>query len=212
MLDVEARASAGSADPAPRGSTRAAWGRERRSLLTAGAFACAVLLGVLIGLATVPDGSGSARSTAPARVVAPQLRPPTQAATWDHQQPGRAHQVLVRLEPDPPALRLALRWSLADYLRAHPGGSPVMADDLTIPENKLFYGAIEGTSVATDTYWAVGPVEVVGAVPAPTGPQVWRRVGDGPWEIVASGPGSCAQLPAPLIEMWRGVPATCTRA
>jgi hypothetical protein len=211
MLDVEAHASTGSADPVPRGSARVAWGREHRLLLTAGAFAFAVFLGVLIGLFTAPDDHHSVRAVAPERVVVPQLRPPVQPASWDHRQPGRAHQVLVRLEPDPAALRLALRWSLADYLRAQPGGSTVTVDNLSIPDNKLFYGAIEGRDTASDTYWAVGPVEVGGAAPTVTGPHVWRRVGDGPWEVAASGPGACSQIPGQLIDMWRGFPATCAR-
>jgi hypothetical protein len=181
-------------------------------LQTAGAFAFAVVLGVVIGLVTAPGNSGQAPTAGSEAVAAPQLRPPTQAATWDHQQPGRAHQVLVRREPDPAALRLALRWSLADHLRATSSSGAPAVDDLTIPDNKLFYGAIEGASSATDTYWAVGPVDIAGAVPTRTGPHVWRRVGDGPWAVMASGPGACTQLPTQLVEMWRGFPATCARA
>jgi hypothetical protein len=207
MLDVEARASTGFAGGRPDGSARAAWAAERKPFLVAGAFAFAVLLGVLIGLLTAPDSSDGQTSSRQAAPASPVLRPRMQAPTWDHTQPGRAHQVRVSLEPDPAALRLALRASLADHLSARPAGRAVTAGELSIPDNVLFYGAIEGTSAAADAYWVVGPVVVAGAQ---TGPHVWRRAGEGPWTVAASGPGACAQLPAPLIDVWRGTPAVCT--
>jgi hypothetical protein len=194
------------------------WARERRPLVIGGAFALAVLLGVVIGLATAPHGSGppsAGATTAPAA----ELSPPLPTVPWSASRvPGTAQQMSVTHEPAPAAFRLALSWAAADAARAAAAGTtpgtsaPALpAAAITIPQNQLYYGAIEGTDAAHDEFWAAGLTQVsASAVPVPA-LQVWRRVGSGPWSVVRSGPGSCDALPNALYGpgAWKHRPGLC---
>jgi hypothetical protein len=210
MLDVETRSPVRPAGAAPG---IAAWVEERRPLVVAGAFAVAVLLGVLIGLATAPSKPKASGLSSSEQVIAPELRPPLPAVSWDgSRQPGRAHQVKV----DPSGgVRLALQFAVAAQLRKAAGEGVTLptAADVRIPEG-MYYGAIEGVDAAHDEFWAVGETEVAGVAQQPADPYVWRRIGNGAWEIVGSGPGSCAALPGALSgpEAWKGRPRQCTSA
>jgi hypothetical protein len=185
---------------------------ERRPLLIAGAFAVAVLLGVLIGLATAPDGRPSSTPGAAAAAAPAEQSPPLGPAPWEgHRQPGQAHQMTVDRGG---VLRRALQSSFTSRMRAQTGASRPTADDVSIPVRKLYYGAIEGAGAAQDEYWAAGAVVVRETSQPPANPQVWKRVGAGPWTLVRSGPGACDALPQALFGpgVWQARPALCTTA
>jgi hypothetical protein len=183
---------------------------ERRPLLIAGAFAAAVLLGVIIGLATAPQGRpGGASSPSPASVPAEQ-QPPLAPTGWEQARvPGRAHNMKVDRGGE---LRRALQISFVSWARAQPGGFGPTQDEVNVPQ-PLYYGAIEGATAAEDVYWAAGRAEVSGAS-RPSNPQVWKRVGSGPWMLARNGAGACGVLPQALFgpEVWRGVPPLCSAA
>ena len=221
------------ASPADAGRTPGApwriWVEERRRLVIATAFVAAVLLGVLIGLVTAPNGPAPKASTAdvPASARSPQL-----AADWNaSRNPGTA--LNIKLKGDTPTvLRQALTWASADYALARAGkpswssvylasssasaagsagGSSLTDKSLTIPQGHLYYGVLEGSSAAADVYWAVGEVETAGAnSPVPVSAlQVWNRVGSGAWTVVQVSQGACAAVPQAMITAW-GTPADCS--
>jgi hypothetical protein len=211
MLDVDV-AVPRSADGRGRAPGGAGWLEERRPLLIAGAFAVAVLLGVLIGLVTAPDGRRSSTPRAAAGAAPAEQSPPLGPSPWEgHRQPGQAHQMTVDRGG---VLRRALQSSFASWMRAQSGASRPTADDVSIPTRQLYYGAVEGAAAAQDEYWAAGSTVVRGTSQPPANPQVWRRVGAGPWTLVRSGPGACGALPQGLFGpgVWQARPALCTTA
>jgi hypothetical protein len=211
MLDVEARASVGAQGARSDGGELAAWVEQRRPVVVGGAFAVAVLIGVVIGLLTAPSATPAAKVEPSPPPVAAELSPPLPDVTWaTSRQPGAAHQMFVTKERDPAAFRLALSWAVAEQLRQTTGTQALRASDVTIPDG-MYYGAIEGADASSDVFWAVGETEVA-AVTQPNDPFVWKRVGAGPWQIVASGPGACSQLPSSLFAVWKGRPAMCGRS
>ncbi|WP_322754941.1 hypothetical protein [Frankia sp. Cas3] len=207
MLDVDAQQLSPTDGPAYRqGGDQS--GDQRRTALIVGAFALAIVVGVVIGLVTAPE----ARTTpaAVATTAAPpssELQPALDPPTWENSRhPGTAHQMRVR-ESD----RRALSASLAYALRENGAGTMTTAD-VVIPPGKLFYGAVEGRDSTVDEYWAVGLAQVAGVTPAPPNPHVWQRIANGPWTQLVSGPGACDRLPAVLFTVWQGRPGLCSSA
>jgi hypothetical protein len=152
------------------------------------AFAVAIGLGVVIGLATAPGGSPKAATSHSTTVALdPAIAAPAlPAASWDaNRVPGTGQRAKVR-----PADRQALIYVLA-ATQHRP------AADVAILPDRLFYGAVEGASAASDVYWAVGPVTIA-SVAAPPNPVVWKRVGAHDWQVVARGAGACAAIPAAM--------------
>jgi len=177
----------------------------RSPAVVAAAFAVAVVIGIVIGLVTAPSGKSTPAAKAKPGVTSPpEASPPLATPAWEtHRVPGAVHgHVRVRDED-----RTALKASLAAVLRTETHSAQPTTADVTIPQGTIFYGAVEGSSDATDVYWAVSPVQVVGATSA--SPQVWRRVGSAPWQTVARGPGACAQIPSQLLSVWSGAPSVC---
>ncbi|WP_131768423.1 hypothetical protein [Candidatus Protofrankia californiensis] len=205
MLDVDAqRLSPAGGRAYRRGGGRPA--DPRRPLIIAGAFAAAIGLGVAIGLATAPADTPAPR-TAPTAAPLAELQPPLEPSAWEgSRQPGTAHQMKVR-----PVDRRAFSVSLTYALR-EAGVAGLTADDVVIPQGKLFYGAVEGADSATDEYWAVGLAQVTGVTAAPPNPQVWKRVGNGPWKRIAQGARACDGLPTGLFTAWQGRPPLCSGA
>jgi hypothetical protein len=117
----------------------------------------------------------------------------------------------VTAEPDPAKLRFALQWTVADEIKAAGTSSTITARQVTVVEGILYFGAIEGADAAHDEYWAIGRIKVP-SVPTPLpDPHVWRRIGAGPWTIVASGPAACGRIPQALLrDVWKGQPPPCT--
>ncbi|WP_163552459.1 hypothetical protein [Candidatus Frankia alpina] len=182
--------------------------RELRPIVVVAAFLVAVLIGVGIGYATADRGAGGGTSGTTAGQTAPELTPTLRTASWDAaRQQGRARQMRVDDEPNPVALRLALSWTVAARMKAA-GNSTITAAQVTVPPG-MFFGAIEGADAAHDEYWAIGRIQVPSVANPPADPYVWRRIGTGPWTIVSNGPGACTQIPAALIQEWKGQPAPC---
>ena len=206
------------------------WVEEHRRPVIIGAFAAAALLGILIGLLTAPS-SGSPATNDVADVAA-QRAPALLALPWATRSPNTPFNMKAGIDPN---LRPALQWAAADAALAaagkttlsaavaassspSPGGTAVSAaaltaDEITIPSGSLYYGAIEGSSAANDVFWAVGLTQTSNkAVPLP-GLEVWKRIGDGPWTVVASGKGACENAPVPtslyVTGVWGGQPPPC---
>ncbi len=184
--------------------------REFPLIAVVAAFFVAVLLGAGIGFATADRGSGSGGGNGAADAPAAQLSPVQRTAPWETQRvPGTANQLQVTAEPDPVALRLALQWTVTDEIKKAGGPATITADMVTVKSGMLYFGAVEGTSAATDEYWAIGRIEVKGMADPPADPHVWRRLGSAPWAIVAHGAGACEKIPAALLNVWKGQPAPC---
>ncbi|OHV37508.1 hypothetical protein BCD49_16480 [Pseudofrankia sp. EUN1h] len=232
MLEMDVPMPAGS-----DGGARAAsapwmtWVEDRRRLVIGAAFGLAVVLGIVIGLATAPDGNTSAEpdsAGAAAAARSPQLPP----LDWEGKRsPGTAVNMKVGDE-----LRPALTWATADAALAKAGkttlsaavqasgstspagsagaqsatgGAELTADSITIRQGDLYYGAVEGSSAATDEFWAAGLTETSNTAVSVAKLHVWKRVGAGPWTEVASGAGACGRVvPKTLLTIW-GPPALC---
>ncbi|SNQ46011.1 conserved hypothetical protein [Frankia canadensis] len=181
--------------------------RELRPIVVVAAFLVAILLGVGIGYATADRGSDAvtAAPTAPAAALTPAQRVPFWATS---RHPGAGHQMVLTAEPDPTALRFALQWTVADRLKAD-GTGTVTAQQVKVVEG-MYFGAVEGADAAQDEYWAIGRIEVPSLPTVTSGPYVWRRIGSGPWAILASGATACGQIPQPLLTVWKGQPPPCT--
>jgi hypothetical protein len=206
MLNIDAERSGPGGGLAYRGGDGQV-GDHRRPVLIAGAFAAAIVLGVGIGLATVPDVRTSPTATPTTAAASSELEPELDQPSWEsNRQPGTAHQMRVR-EQD----RRAFSASLAYAIRQSGAGN-ITAADVVIPPGKLFYGAVEGQDRTVDEYWAVGLAQVAGVTPLPPNPHVWKRTGSGPWTPVVEGPTACDRLPAGLFTAWRGRPSLCSSA
>jgi hypothetical protein len=178
---------------------------ERSPVVVAAAFALAVVIGIVIGLVTAPHAKGAASATTkPTTSSPPEASPtlPSPPAWAANRVPGTAHQMSVRAED-----RTAFQASLAAFLRDASGSTAPTTADVTIPSGALYYGAVEGTDLASDVYWAVGTVTVVGATTQ--SPQVWKRAASAPWLPVARGSGACAIRPSQLYHAWGGTPKLC---
>lgn len=210
MQDVEVPArveAVGGRSARPAGSAGL---RANRSVVVAAAFVVAVLLGVAIGYVTADRGSSSAKSGPDTAAVAPELTPTMRPAPWEGSRvPGTPHQVNVQDELDPVVLRLALSYAVAEQIKGS-GAAAAIARQVTV-EQGLYFGAVEGTDAAHDQFWAVGRIQGQGVANLPPDPLVWRRIGTGPWTIVASGtsPNACNQIPQSLIQAWKGQPPPC---
>jgi len=204
------------------------WVEEHRRPVIIGAFAAAALLGILIGLLTAPSPSGPAANEGdtPAPQRAPALSP-----LPGNRVPTSAQNLTVGSE-----LRPALQWAAADAALAAAGkttlsaaffassspvagssnaqssGTALSADDITIPVNHLYYGVIEGTSAASDVYWAAGNTVSSSTAVAVPGLEVWKRDGSGAWTVVATGAGACQKVPKDLVSRWGGAAAVCNAA
>ncbi|WP_239347936.1 MULTISPECIES: hypothetical protein [unclassified Frankia] len=206
MLDVDAQRLGPTGGPVyRRGDAQSV--DQRRTGLIVGAFAVAIVLGVVIGLVTAPRAR-TVPLVAPATAAPPsELQPALDPPTWEGSRlPGTAHQMRVR-EQD----RRAFSASLAYDLRENGAGNVTTAD-VVIPPGKLFYGALEGRDSTFDEYWAVGLAQVAGVASAPPNPHVWKRTGGGPWMQLVEGPGACDRLPPVLFTAWRGRPGLCSGA
>jgi hypothetical protein len=183
---------------------------ELRPLVVVAAFVVAILLGVGIGYVTANRGPGSGGADVVSGVPAPELTPAQRPAPWSaSRQPGTAHQMVLTVEPNPVALRLALQWTVADQIRKAGGPGTITANQVTVLGG-MYFGAVEGVDAAHDDYWAIGRVEVAGLSSPPADPHVWRRIGSGPWSIVRNGPGACDAIPGSLVAVWKGQPPPCT--
>ncbi|WP_203030988.1 hypothetical protein [Frankia nepalensis] len=213
-----------------------AWVEERRRPVIAGAFVLAALLGVVIGLVTAPDSkappeTGDTAQAAPAR--SPQLPP----LPWaNSRSPGTATNLTVGDD-----LRPALTWAAADDALAKADkptlsevflasggtaatsaspqggtqGAALTQQSITIPAGKLYYGAVQGSDATLDEFWAVGVTETPPGTPvAVPGLHVWKRVGSGPWTVVATGAGACDIVPQNLfgVGAWTSRPPICDLA
>jgi hypothetical protein len=160
-------------------------------------------------------------------VAAAARSPALPPATWDaNRSAGAAQNLQVAADTN---LRPALQWAAADAALAAAGkptlsavtqASPsasagvttaaLTADQIEIPPQQLYYGVVEGSSAATDAYWAVGVTQKTSdtSIPLPA-LEVWKRVASGPWTVVASGGGACAKLPPQLDGAWGGHPKLC---
>lgn len=212
-----------------------AWVEERRRPVIIGAFVAAALLGILIGLLTAPSGDGGT-PTASADVASSQ-RAPALPALPGSRAPGSAQNLTV-----PAELRPALQWASADAALAAAGkttlsaaylaasaspsagnslnaqsgtgaGAALTADNISIPVNHLYYGVVEGNTAADDVYWAAGNTQTTStAVPVP-GLEIWRRAGNNPWTVFATGAGACQKVPPALLGAgWGGGTTVCNAA
>jgi hypothetical protein len=232
VLDMDVPMPAGPAERAhAAGAPWKTWVEERRRPVIAGAFAAAALLGVLIGLVTAPAGTTSTTDTTDVAAAARSPQLPT--ATWDATRISGAVQNIQLNAETSPVLRKALTWAAADYALEKAGkpswsavyrasgspgadsataqgsAAPLTDRSLTIPPLHLYYGVVEGTDDASDTFWAVGKVESASTAVPVAGLQVWKRFGPGPWTVVQTGQGACAVLPPTLIQVW-GTPRDCS--
>ncbi|ONH28113.1 hypothetical protein [Pseudofrankia asymbiotica] len=204
------------------GTPLAAWVEQRRPFVIAGAFVLAVVLGIVIGLATASspasdDAGGGVDVAAPAR------KPPLPALPWEgSRSPGTAVNMTVGDD-----LRPALTWATADAALAkagkttlsaaweaaqtsdssdaqsNTGAAALTADAITIPPQKLFYGAVQGASAAEDVFWAAGLTSTSSTAIPVAQLHVWKRASTGPWTEVASGAGACDKMvPKPLLTVW----------
>jgi hypothetical protein len=215
-------------DARARGVPWKAWVEQRRRPVIIGAFAAAALLGILIGLLTAPSGDDSSATTNPE--VAASQRAPALAPLPGGRTPDSALNLKVGGD-----LRPALQWAAADaalaaagkttlsaaYLaarspsasagssNAQSGAAALTADDITIPEGHLYYGVVERRSVTTDEYWAAGNTQTTSTAVAVPGLEVWKRVGSGPWTVVATGAGACQKVPPSLVSRWGGAAKVC---
>jgi hypothetical protein len=213
-----------------------AWVEQRRRPVIIGAFVAAALLGILIGLLTAPSGDGGT-AAANGDVWSPQ-RAPAVPALPDARAAGSAVNLNV-----PTELRPALQWATADAALAAAGkttlsaaylaasaspsaaagslnavsgagtGAALTADAISIPVRHLYYGVVEGATAADDVYWAAGNTQTTStAVPVP-GLEVWKRSGNGPWSVFATGAGACQKVPSTLLgTAWSGGGGVCDAA
>ncbi|WP_018639324.1 hypothetical protein [Parafrankia elaeagni] len=215
MLDVEVPAGVNPASGRVAGAG-ATWAQQNRSVLVAGSFVVAVVLGVVLGLAWASDTSVPAGPTVAEQPDNPTLRLPTPPIIpWDSQNPRVAVGDALSLSLQPAereALREPLGWLVAHEVRERTGAETPVPADVKITENTLFYGAVRGADVQQDEFWAVGMTEIngVSGAEAPN-PHVWMRVRTGPWTLVDNGPQACAKIPAVLQTVWGG-PSSCAAA
>ncbi|MEX5631351.1 hypothetical protein AB1460_01960 [Parafrankia sp. FMc2] len=196
------------------GAGAATWAQQNRSVLVAGSFVVAVVLGVVLGLAWASDTSAPPGTTATGQPDEPiLLQPPPPTIPWDSQNPPVAlgNALSLSLQPaEREALREPLGWLVASEVRERTGAEIPGPADVKITENTLFYGAVRGADVQQDEFWAVGMTEIngVSGAEAPN-PHVWKRVRSGPWTLVDNGPQACAKIPLVLRTVWGG-PSSCT--
>ncbi|OAA25014.1 hypothetical protein UG55_1027122 [Frankia sp. EI5c] len=208
MLDVEVPAGVNPASGRVAGTGAATWAEQKRPLLVAGSFVVAIVLGVVIGLVWASDDQPAAERTATEQPDAPELRPVLPAVDWEtSREPGRP--VKVSLTPaQRAAIRVPLQWLAAWQVRTETGAATPVASDVNVPDG-LYYGAIQGASREQDVFWAVGRAEISGVPDSDArNPYVWMRDGSAPWALVAHGPGACARIPQPLMDVW-GSPGVC---
>ncbi|MCK9899639.1 hypothetical protein CC117_07230 [Parafrankia colletiae] len=213
MLDVEVPAGVNPASGRVAGAGAATWAQQNRSVLVAGSFVVAVVLGVVLGLAWASDTSAPAGTTATEQPDNPILRQPTPPTIpWDSQNPRVAVGDALSLSLQPgerEALREPLRWLAAYEVRDRTGAAAPVLADVKITENTLFYGAVRGVDVQQDEFWAVGMTEIAGVSGAEApNPHVWKRVRSEPWTLVDNGPQACTKIPAVLRTVWGG-PSSC---